>query len=65
MKKPKAAPAKKAAAQKSEYVMVTFGRGCADLKRNFDRLAEAGGYTRAGFALALIREGVEKRIGQP
>lgn len=61
--KTKTTPAKPAA-KKSEYVMVTFGRGCAELKRNFDALAAKGGYTKAGFALALIREGVERRAQQ-
>lgn len=42
-------------------VMVTFGRGTADLKRIFDRIAKKGGYTKAGLALELIREGIARR----
>lgn len=49
-------------ARKAEHVMVTFGRGSAELKRNFDQIARDGNYTRAGLALALIREGVERRM---
>lgn len=44
------------------FVMVTFGRGTAELKRNFDRIVKKGGYTNAGLALELIREGVERRM---
>jgi|GEM_PF-3618141 len=46
----------------SSFVMVTFGRGAAELKRNFDQIAKKGGYTKAGLALELIREGVERRM---
>ncbi|WP_025918307.1 hypothetical protein [Herminiimonas sp. CN] len=49
------------AKHKREFVMVTFGRGTAELKRDFDRIAEKGGYTKAGLALELIREGIERR----
>lgn len=59
--KPKASPGKPAKPP-SPVVMVTFGRGSAELKRNFDMLAKKDGYTKAGFALALIREGVERRL---
>lgn len=45
-----------------EFVMVTFGRGTAELKRNFDLIVKKGGYTKAGLALELIREGVERRM---
>lgn len=53
-----AKPKKKA----RDYVMVTFGRGTAELKRNFDLIVEQGGYTNAGLARELIREGVERRM---
>lgn len=42
--------------------MVTFGRGTAELLKNFDDLVKKTGHTRAGFALVLIREGVERRV---
>jgi predicted DNA-binding protein len=58
---PESTPTKKKRA-KGEVVMVTFGRGSAELKRNFDELAQQGGYTKAGFALLLIREGIERRM---
>lgn len=49
--------------EKSTHVMVTFGRGTAELKKNFDLLAEKGNYTKAGLALELIAEGVARRAG--
>lgn len=60
----KASPPKKKR-PKSDVVMVTFGRGSAELKRNFDELVKQGGYTKAGFALTLIREGVARRLDPP
>lgn len=42
--------------------MVTFGRGTAELLKNFDDLVKKSGHTRAGLALELIREGVERRM---
>lgn len=50
--------------KKSSFVMVTFGRGADELKRNFDRIASEGGYTNAGLALELIREGIARRLEQ-
>ena len=43
-------------------VMVTFGRGTAELKRQFDLIAKKSGHSKAGLALELIREGIERRI---
>lgn len=48
--------------KKSHQVMVTFGRGCAELLENFDKLVEKKNHTRAGLALDLIREGVERHM---
>lgn len=50
------------AKHKRQFVMVTFGRGTAELKRNFDLIVKEGGYTSAGLALELIREGVARRM---
>ncbi|NDP60086.1 MAG: hypothetical protein GZ090_12110 [Oxalobacteraceae bacterium] len=50
--------------QTRTFVMVTFGRGNAELKRNFDLLVQQGGYTKAGLALSLIREGIERRMSK-
>jgi len=46
---------------KRSFVMVTFGRGTAELKRQFDQIVEDEGYTNAGLALDLIREGISAR----
>lgn len=43
-------------------VMVTFGRGTAELKRNFDLIAKKSGHSKAGLALELIREGIARRM---
>lgn len=49
--------------EKPTHVMVTFGRGTAELKKNFDAIAKKGNYTKAGLALKLIAEGVARRMG--
>lgn len=46
--------------KKSHQVMVTFGRGSAELLANFDKMVDEKNHTRAGLALDLIREGVER-----
>jgi len=43
------------------FVMVTFGRGTAELKKQFDQIVETEGHTNAGLALDLIREGIRLR----
>jgi len=50
-------------AEKSTHVMVTFGRGTAELTKKFESLAKKGNYTKAGLALELIAEGVARRTG--
>jgi hypothetical protein len=46
------------------FVMVTFGRGTAELKRQFDDMVETEGHTNAGLALELIRESLMARRNQ-
>lgn len=48
--------------KKRAFVMVTFGRGTAELKKQFDHMVESESHTNAGLALDLIREGITARL---